>query len=305
MFIKKSGAAGKSTFYLILTAIIILAAGFFILKDYLQPQATEEEHSMQKVISKDGTEIGFIKRGEGPPLILLHGTTAEHSRWLPLIPHFENQFTVYAIDRRGRGGSGDSNDYHLMKEVEDIVAVVESIGEPVFLLGHSYGGLIALEASLLTSNIRRLILYEPPIPTGISIYPPGTPEKMQAFIDKGENEAALEVMLREVVKMPDHEFEMYRQLPAYKKRIGLASTIPREVTVELSYTFDPGKFENMNIPTLLLLGGDSPAVMQKGTELADAALPNSTVVVMPGQQHIAMDTNTELFVQEVTKFLME
>jgi pimeloyl-ACP methyl ester carboxylesterase len=61
----------------------------------------------------------------------------------------------------------------------------------------------------------------------------------------------------------------------------------------------------MKTPALLLLGGDSPSVFHKITELVHSALLNSRIVVMPGQQHIAMDTNTELFVNEVKKFLTE
>lgn len=289
----------------ILLLVLSVIAVFLLIKYYRDTPETEKGSSMQKVISKDGTEIGFIKRGEGPPLLLVHGTTADHTRWNPIIPHFENQFTVYAIDRRGRGLSGDSPEYHIMKEVEDIVAVVNAINEPVFLLGHSYGALVLLEAALHCDKISRMILYEPPLPTDIPLYPAGSPEKLQALIDSNKNEAALEVMLKEVVKMPDYEFEKYSKLPAYKRRIELAPTIPREITVEVTYAFQPDRFTEMNVPTLLLLGSDSPDVFHETTKLINAVLPNSRIVILPGQQHIAMDTNTELFVLETKKFLLD
>ena len=299
----RSRVNGKRIIYTLIVIAVVITG--YLISNYLLSTGKEEEHTMEKVVSKDGTEISFLRIGNGPPLLLVHGTTAEHSRWLPIIPHFENQFTVYAMDRRGRGGSGDSPVYSIMKEAEDIAAVAESAEGPVFLLGHSYGGLVSLEAALLTDKITRLILYEPPLPTGTPLYPPSTPEKMQALIDKNDNEAALEVMLKEVVKMPDYEFEKYSELPAYKKRIEAAPTIPREVMVELNYKFIREKFAGLKIPVLLLLGGDSPAVFREATELLDETLPNSKVVIMPGQQHIAMDTNTELFVNEVRRFLSE
>ncbi len=56
---------------------------------------------------------------------------------------------------------------------------------------------------------------------------------------------------------------------------------------------------------MLLLGGDSPPIFQKAIELAASTLPNNQVVILPGQKHIAMDTNPELFVREVTHFLFE
>jgi hypothetical protein len=52
-----------------------------------------------------------------------------------------------AMDTRGRGASGDSPEYGLSKEAEDVAAVVNSRPGPVFVSGHSYGGVAALEAT--------------------------------------------------------------------------------------------------------------------------------------------------------------
>src|SRR5918998_6394003 len=128
----------------------------------------------ETVTSEDGTRIAGWRSGEGPPLVLVHGTAADHSRWKPVLPAFEERFTVYAVDRRGRGDSGDAEDYAIEREFEDVAAVVDTIGEPANLLGHSYGALCALEAALLTPNVRKLVLYEPPMEvTGERINPPG------------------------------------------------------------------------------------------------------------------------------------
>ena len=118
--------------------------------------------SKETVTSIDGTPIAYWRSGQGPPLVLVHGTTADHSRWAPVLPTFEEHFSVCAIERRGRGGSGDSEDYAIEREFEDVAAVVDSFGEPAFLVGHSYGAICALEASLLTPGVRKLVLYEPP-----------------------------------------------------------------------------------------------------------------------------------------------
>lgn len=260
---------------------------------------------MRHVTSSDGTSISYQKSGSGPSLLLIHGTTADHKRWSPILPYFEQHFTVYAMDRRGRGGSGDSPDYDLMREAEDVAAVVGAIGEPVFILGHSYGAICSLESALLTDKVRRMILYEPPIPMGLPMYSPGVPDRMQTLIDNDELETALEVFMREVVRMPEHELETYRQLPMWKVRIQLAPTIPRELAIDRTYRFDPDKFAKFRLPVLLMLGADSPPLFRQATEVVDSALPNSTVVSLPGQQHIAMDMNPDLFVSEVLQFLME
>lgn len=258
-----------------------------------------------KTKSKDGTQISYWHSGSGPPLLLVHGTTADHTRWASLSPSFEKQFTVYAVDRRGRGESGDANPYAIQREFEDIAAIINSIAEPVNVVGHSYGAICSLEASLLTENIAKLILYEPPIPTGIEIYPPGTTERIQALVDSGNRDEAISTFFREIVKMPEQELEMLRSLPAWKARVAAAHTIPREMRADKNYKFLPERFKGLHVPALLLLGGDSPSFFTKAIEAVHQALPNSRIAVMPGQQHTAMNTAPELFTTEVLRFLLQ
>src|SRR5262245_32171992 len=101
---------------------------------------------MQTIRSKDGTIIAVERSGMGPPLVLVHGTSADHTRWKPLLPRLEAHFTVCAVDRRGRGGSGDAPGYSITLEFDDIAAVIDALGEPALLLGHSYGAVCSLEA---------------------------------------------------------------------------------------------------------------------------------------------------------------
>ena len=259
---------------------------------------------LDHITSNDGTTIGFWRSGSGPPLLLVHGTTADHRRWSRIAPGLEAHFCVYTMDRRGRGESGDAPAYELRREAEDVAAVVEAVGEPVFVLAHSYGAVCSLEAARLTDKIGRLILYEPPIPTGLPQYPPDIPARMQQRLDQGEQEAALEIFMGEIVRMPEHELAVYRQLPMWSGRIQLAPTIPREIMLDQTYQFDPNLFTTLQTPTLLLLGGDSPPLFERAIQRLDTTLPNSRVVILPGQQHVAMDTSPELFVSEVLNFLL-
>jgi pimeloyl-ACP methyl ester carboxylesterase len=151
------------------------------------------EQRMETFTSKDGTPIAYRRSGEGPPLVLVHG------RWRPVLPAFEERFTVYAIDRRGRGGSGDADGYAIEREFEDVAAVVDSIGEPVNLLGHSCGALCSLEVALRTRNVRKLVLYGPPIDlTGGGIYPSEIVDRMEAMLDAGDRDGVIVTKMREV-----------------------------------------------------------------------------------------------------------
>src|ERR1051325_1195811 len=116
---------------------------------------------MNKVISKDGTEIAYETSGNGPALILVDGALCYRSfgpmRGLAelLSPHF----TVYAYDRRGRGESGNSLPYAVEREVEDIEALIQKAGGSALVYGISSGGCLALEAAAkLGDKIKKLAI---------------------------------------------------------------------------------------------------------------------------------------------------
>lgn len=253
--------------------------------------------------SRDGTPIGCHVTGRGAPLVLVHGTTADHARWTPLVSSLEQRFTVYAIDRRGRGASGDGPAYALEREVEDLAAIVDGIGGPVDLLGHSFGALVSLEAAARVASLRRLVLYEPPIPTATPLVTTALIARLDALIAAGEREAAVATFLAEGPRVPANELAIMRSLPAWQARVTAAHTIPRELRASTEYRFDASRFAAVRVPTCLLLGGASPPPFRAALELVRAAIPHAELVVLPSQQHAAMDTAPDLFLRELMRFL--
>jgi pimeloyl-ACP methyl ester carboxylesterase len=81
-----------------------------------------------------------------------------------LLPYLEPYLTVHALDRRGRGATGDAPEYRLEREYQDVAAVVDTVaaaaGQPVSVYGHSHGGIVAFGAAAMTTNVRKLVLYE-------------------------------------------------------------------------------------------------------------------------------------------------
>ncbi len=255
------------------------------------------------VISPDGTDIACFRSGRGPSLVLVHGTVGTHVRWAPLLPALNGHFTVFAVERRGRGESGDTEPYAIEREFEDIAAVVDTVPGPVNLFGHSFGGLCAMETALLTDNLRRLVLYEPAVPTGGSDYPAGALEELEAIAETRGAEAVLEAFLVKVVQMPPEELEMMRAAPAWPARVQAASTIVREGRAEEAYRWEPQRFADMTIPTQVMMGSLSPAFLTHSARAVRMAIPRATLAVLDGQQHVAMDTAPELFLTTLLDFL--
>lgn len=259
------------------------------------------------VISPDGTRLAVWRSGVGPALVLVHGTTVNHADWAPVMPALRQHFTLHAIDRRGSGASGDNPEYALHREFEDVAAVVDSVSEPAFLLGHSFGALCSLEAALRTSNIRKMVLYEPPIPIpdGPEFHPPRLRERLQALMASGRPEDVVATFLEEVARQDPRRVQLQRRVPGWASRIAAAHTVVRDVSSAQEYELPLERLRELRMPVLMLLGGDSPDKHVVPTTLIAKTLPNAQLVVLPGQTHIAMHAATELFVGEVLRFLLE
>jgi pimeloyl-ACP methyl ester carboxylesterase len=259
----------------------------------------------RKIRSPDGTEIGWDTGGDGPDLLLVHGAGVDRTiAWALVRAGLERRFTVHAMDRRGRGLSGDGPDYGLRREAEDVIAVLDALGGPVDVLGHSYGGLCAFEAARLTSRIRRLVLYEGVPIRGGDGYEPGIVARLEALLDAGRTDEMLVTMMRKVIRRSESEIAQLRaHRPEWERRIEYAHTIPRELRTEQEYVFRAERFRNLRTPTVFLVGGASPPIELDNARGVAGALADARVVMLDGQGHAAMRTAPEAFVQTVCSVL--
>jgi pimeloyl-ACP methyl ester carboxylesterase len=253
--------------------------------------------------SPDGTRIACEKTGHGPPLLLVHGGTADHTRWTPVLPALCEHHTCFAMDRRGRGGSTDKQPYSIEREFEDIAAVIDQIGGPVDVIGHSHGAWCSLEAARRAKSLHRLVLYEPPFRAGLPIYDPATVQTLRDLLAAGDRSGVITMFMRDIVRVPAPQLAAMQRLPAWTGRVAAAHTIVREIESQETYTFDPQAFATMRTPTLVLLGSDSPAFFKAAVDKVMAALPNAQLAVLAGQQHAAMDTGPRVFLDAVLPFL--
>jgi len=146
---------------------------------------------MEKVASADGTPIAFEKLGSGPPLILIGGAFCDHrarAAGLPLARVLAHAMTVYCVDRRGRGESGDTPPYAVPREVEDVAAVVQAAGGAANMYGHSSGATLLIEYALAGLPAKKLALYEPPLVLAEhrERVPPDLPEQLAKLTTAGQ-----------------------------------------------------------------------------------------------------------------------
>ncbi|MFL5681464.1 MAG: alpha/beta fold hydrolase [Chloroflexota bacterium] len=259
------------------------------------------------VPSADGTPIAVFSSGTGPPLVLVHGAAADHTTFRVVGPMLAEWFSVHAMDRRGRGASGDAAAYGVEREFEDVAAVAAAVsaGGPVDVVGHSFGGRVALGAALIApSAIPRVVSYEGAPPAGDRGYQPdGLPDRLRALLADRGPEALLETFLAEVVGMSRADLDAYRANPVWPARVAAAHTIVRELEAEVSAAAGLDALGAVRQPVLQILGGDSLPAFREATDALDARLASGRVVVIDGARHAAHHTHADRFVAEVESFL--
>ncbi|MCK0149823.1 alpha/beta fold hydrolase [Marivita sp. S6314] len=95
--------------------------------------------------SEGAGKISFWRAGQGAPLVLIHGVGLRAEAWAAIGPMLDKDFTVYAVDMPGHGGSPLNNAVTLQEYVTRICDFVQALDAPVCIAGHSMGAMIALE----------------------------------------------------------------------------------------------------------------------------------------------------------------
>jgi pimeloyl-ACP methyl ester carboxylesterase len=259
---------------------------------------------LRHVTAPGGVRLAVEVSGHGPPLVMVHG--AGSARWgFDLVrPLLEPRFTVWALDRRGRGDSsdGDGDRYCVELEFEDVAAVVEAAGPDALLFAHSYGALLSAGAAKRLPDLPRLALYEPPM--GGVLADDAWIERFEARVEAGERGAAVRQFLHDVGGYTPEEIDAMEDTPVWGKRLEVAPTVPRELRAERSLAIGDLGLERLELPCLMLVGSESPDWARRSTDAFTAALPRAELRTLDGHGHGAAVSGPELLAAELVRFLL-
>jgi pimeloyl-ACP methyl ester carboxylesterase len=239
---------------------------------------------MPELTSRDGTRIAFDTRGSGTPVILVLGAFNERSAGASLADWLTEHVTTVNYDRRGRGISSDGAAYSPEREVDDLTALIDEVGGEAAVFGYSSGAVLAMLAAASGARITRLALYEPPTPN-----PDRSPEgwielasQIENLVADGDRGSAVELFQTQVIGMPQ---ELVAQLRTAPFRAGLeriAHTTAYDLRILAS---DPELPARVTAPSLVMVGGESPPVMDAAARSVASALPNGRLTTLPGVGH--------------------
>jgi pimeloyl-ACP methyl ester carboxylesterase len=278
------------------------------------------KYTVHKTTSGDGTTIGYRQLGAGPGLILVHGGMMGSQNFMKLGQGLADGFTVYIVDRRGRGLSGPHGDYSLSKEAEDMRAVIKATGT-TNIFGLSSGAIVTLQTALNEPAVHKVALYEPPIPVQ-NYQPAHWTDQYNKEIAQGKFGAAL-LTIAANTDGPNILTRL-RFITAPLLNIAIKADAKGvkgdDVSLKdliLTMKYDPQavvqshglveKAKTLRTKTLLLGGSKSPAYLKAALDELNAAIPGAIRIELKGVGHLAADNGGKplLVARELRKFFQD
>jgi pimeloyl-ACP methyl ester carboxylesterase len=262
------------------------------------------------VTSADGTAVEYLSAGHGPHVIVIPGTLATASDLTAFAALLEQRYTVHVVQRRGRGGSGPQGDrYGIERECEDVEAVRARTGARL-IFGHSYGGLVALQAACGSTAFDAVAVYEPGISVSGSI-PIDWIDRARREVSAGADFEAFITFLRGVNP------ELTGRVPRRLLRVILRRTIPRAelrqnltlMPQALNEYAEAGRldgrladYREVTAATLLMHGKERAGRRAIALARLGETTPRSEIMTFPKLDHVAPEKRPWQIVDAVLRF---
>ena len=248
---------------------------------------------MDQVTSRDGTSIAYERQGAGPAVILVGGAFVDRSENAPLASELAERFTVFNYDRRGRGGSGDTQPYALEREIEDIEALIAGAGGSAHLYGVSSGGALVLEAAAAGVAVDRLAVYE--VPYDVAEDAPRRHReyvaRLEGFLAEGRRGDAAELFMR-LAGASDEMVAGARSSSMWPGLEAIAHTLPYDAACMGDSRPPTDRLARITRPTLVATGGASPDSFVGGGGDFFAQAADAIAASIPGAQRLTVEGQT-------------
>jgi len=264
------------------------------------------------ILQHAGASLHYRVQGEGKPVIALHGSASTGAQWRTLVGCIGGRFRVVTPDIPGYGSSAPGLGSGLVDDARAMAALAGKVGEPVHLVGYSYGAAVALKLAALRPELLRILTLIEPVSfhllrhgrrsdhelytdvAGLASHifshaiDKRPAEAMRVFIDYWSGEGAW------ARTSPRLRAELLRHLPRVCADL-------RAVMFEHQTTLD---LAAIACPTLVIEGSESPEVSRRLCELVAGAVPRATRRTVPGAGHLAPLTDPHIVDPMIAEHLL-
>jgi len=249
----------------------------------------------------DGSDarIDYDEAGKGPTVVLVPGSCSTGAAWRPIIAHWKDRFRCVTTSLLGYGATAERRTAataDIAQEVEGVEAVIRRAGHPVHLVGHSFGGLVALAVALRRPHLlRSLTILEAPAPEILRQC--GEDDHYQSFRQMSSAYVrAFQAGQSDAIAAMIDFYGGRGTFAAWPQRVrdyAIATTAANLMDWSCAYGFDltPALLARVSAPALVAYGELSHPAPQRANELLGRRIPGGRVTVIPGAAHFMIATH--------------
>ena len=266
------------------------------------------------------TEAGPVslyaeETGEGPPLLLLHGLGESTFTWRKVVPELASTYRVIALDLKGFGRSDKplEQDYSADDQAKLVAVFMEKRGlRDVVLVGHSFGGTVALRTALVPSvreagRIRRLVIISAPaLPRSVAshlgiVEIPALPDALAAAIPPEMMARLLLSEARASNNISDEDVKGYAA-PYYEVAAKHAFLVTARSIVSETGGEIASHYRSIDKPSLVIWCRKDPIVPLRSGKRLMRSLPNARMAVLEDCHHLPQDERPEALIELIRSF---
>jgi len=281
-------------------------------------------------VNVEGIELSYVDGGEGQPIVFVHGIAEDYRAWNEQIEPFSKDHRVITYSRRmsqPNDNGADCSDSTVENNTKDLLGLVEElVASPVTLIGHSFGGIIAVNFAIENPQLTRaLVIVEPGLPllsatdekslTGLVSLLMRHPD---AALSAGRFTVDTLIPVLEAYHRGDLDGALKSFLDGLQDRKGALGQFPEFAQTMMTQNartigemearppiFNENDPRSISAPTLLIKGTTDPDFMRETVDLMSGIMPHSEVLAIPNSGHFPHIENAEFFNQKVLGFLAE
>jgi pimeloyl-ACP methyl ester carboxylesterase len=259
------------------------------------------------MLKADG--LAYESHGDGEAVLLIHGSHVADA-FLPLTREaaLAHRYRLIRYHRRGFACSDPhSGPFGIEEQAQDALALMKHLGlERAHVIGHSYGGVTAIQLALDAPGIvRSLVLLEPPLWTndGTAAFVETAAPLLEAY-RSGDARGAVDSFMS-MVGGPDWRTEVAKTVPGGPEQAeeDAATFFEVELPALEKWRFDSGRASHLSQPVLFVIGSESGPLFEEPLHLFQSSVPQTEEVVMPGLNHLLQMLNPRLVAEAIASFL--
>ncbi|MGH1542654.1 MAG: alpha/beta fold hydrolase [Arenicella sp.] len=267
---------------------------------------------LNSTFSSPHGEIKYGSSGNGPSVVLCHGTPANSFIWQDIISALYNEFTVYYLDLPGYGQSemSEGQDVRLRSFAQSLAAFIRHLNlDKPHLVGHDFGAATVLGSHLIEGIPAKSIT----IADGVILSPWGTQfsrhvkkyEKVFAAVPAYVHKAVLEAHLKTAMSTTPTDTVLDKFTQPWLSDVGQKAYYRQVGQYDYEYTdvLEP-KYKNIDVPLTVLWGEkDAWVDISEGRRFCSLC-ENATFVTLPDAGHFSMLDTPSQFVKQLRHALL-